>query len=542
VRRFSDDSRWVGIEEIKKVLISDPLSNKGLEILARAKHLKYDIKPGLPPEELKKIIPEYDAIIIRSETKLKAEIIEAADRLKVIGRAGIGLDNVDLPAATKKGIVVMNTPQENAIAAAEHTIAMMLSISRRIPQATSSMKAGKWEKKKFMGVELYNKTLGIVGIGVIGSIVADRARGLKMKVVAYDPYISKEAAEKKGVDLVSFDELLSRSDFISVHTPLTEETRNLIDKNAFRKMKDGVILIHCARGGIVSERDLYDAIQEGKVAGAALDVFEKEPAVGNPLFELEQVISTPHLGASTGEAQENVSIAIAQQIVDYLTFGEARNAVNIPMVSPDILPFLRPYLRLGEKLGSFLGQISNYAIEEVLIEYHGEVVEYGTKPITISVLKGMLTPFVGETVNFVNAQVMAKERGMKITESSSAKTEDFASLIAITARSKMEQNYIAGALFGRKELRIVKLNDFFIEAIPEGYILLVNNYDRPGVIGNVGTTLGNKNINIATMQFGRDRMGGNAISLLHLDAPLPPGVLGEILRLPNIISVRQIQL
>jgi D-3-phosphoglycerate dehydrogenase len=530
------------MEEIKKVLIADPLSNRGLEILAGAQHVKYDIKPGLPPEELKRIIPEYDAIIVRSETKLKADIIEAAGGLKVIGRAGIGLDNVDLPAATKKGIVVMNTPQENAIAAAEHTIAMMLSISRKIPQATGSMKAGKWEKKKFMGVELYNKTLGIVGIGVIGSIVADRARALKMKVIAYDPYISKEAAEKKGVDLVSFDELVSRSDFISVHTPLTEETRNLIDKRAFRKMKDRVILINCARGGIINEKDLYDAIKEGKVAGAALDVFEKEPAIGNPLFELEEVICTPHLGASTGEAQENVSIAIAQQIVHYLMFGEARNAVNIPMVSPDTLPFLRPYLRLGEKLGRFLGQISNYAIEEVLIEYHGEVVEYGTKPITLSVLKGLLTPFVGETVNFVNAQVMAKERGMKITESTSEKAEDFASLIAITARSKMEQNYIAGTLFGRKELRIVKLNDFFIEAIPEGYILLVNNYDRPGVIGNIGTTLGNRNINIATMQFGRDQMGGNAISLLHLDAPLPSGVLGEILRLPNIISVRQITL
>jgi D-3-phosphoglycerate dehydrogenase len=303
-----------------------------------------------------------------------------------------------------------------------------------------------------------------------------------------------------------------------------------------------VILINCARGGIINEKDLYDAIKTGKVAGAALDVFEKEPATGNPLLELEEVVSTPHLGASTGEAQENVSIAIAQQIADYLTLGEVRNAVNMPAVSPDILPFLRPYLRLGEKLGSFLGQISNYAIDEVLIEYLGEVVEYGTKPITISVLKGLLTPFVGETVNFVNAPVMAKERGIRITESTSDKAEDFASLIALTARSKMEQNYIAGALFGRKELRIVKLNDFFIEAIPEGYVLLVNNYDKPGVIGNLGNALGSRNINIATMQFGRDRMGGNAISLLHLDAPLPPGMLGEILRLPNIISVRQIQL
>ncbi len=530
------------MDEIKKVLVCDPLSNKGLEILGKAKNLKVDVKPGLAPEELRKIIPEYDAIVVRSETKLKGDIIEAAERLKVIGRAGIGLDNVDLPTATKKGIVVMNTPQENAIAAAEHTLAMILSISRKIPQATASMKGGKWEKKKFMGVELYNKTLGLVGIGVIGTIVADRARGLKMKVIGYDPYLSKDVAEKKGVDLVSFEELLSRSDFITVHTPLTEETRNLIDKKAITKMKKGVILVNCARGGIISEKDLYDAIKEGKIAGAALDVFEKEPATGNPLLELDEVISTPHLGASTGEAQENVAIAIAQQIVDYLVLGEARNAVNIPMVSPDILPFLRPYLRLGEKLGSFLGQVSNYAIEGVLIEYHGELVEYGTKPVTISILKGLLTPFVGETVNFVNAPIMAKERGINVTESVSAKAEDFASLIAITAGSKMEQNMIAGTLFGRKELRIVKLNDFFIEAIPEGYVLLINNYDKPGVIGNIGMALGSRNINIATMQFGRDRMGGNAISLLHLDAPLPPGMLGEILRIPNIISARQIVL
>jgi D-3-phosphoglycerate dehydrogenase len=436
----------------------------------------------------------------------------------------------------------MNTPQENAIAAAEHTIAMMLSISRKIPQATATMRAGKWEKRKFVGVELYGKTLGLIGIGVIGTIVADRARGLKMKAIGYDPYLSKEVAEKKGVELVSMDELLNKSDFISVHTPLTDETRNLIDKNSFRKMRSGVILVNCARGGIVNEKDLYEAIKEGKVAGAALDVFEKEPAIGNPLLELEEVICTPHLGASTGEAQENVSIAIAQQIVDYFILGEARNAVNMPAVSPDILPFLRPYLRLGEKLGSFLAQICNYAIEEVLIEYHGEVVEFGTKPITISVMKGLLTPFLGERVNFVNAQVMAKERGMRITESTRANAEDFASLIAITTRSKMEENYIAGALFGRKELRIVRLNDFLIEAIPEGHILLVNNDDRPGVIGNIGTALGSRNINIATMQFGRDQMAGNAISLLHLDAPLPPGMLGEILRLPNIISVRRIEL
>src|SRR3972149_7018972 len=348
------------MEEIKKILVSDPLSSKGLEILGKAKNLTFDLKPGLSPEELKKIIPEYDGIIIRSETKLKGDMIEAGERLKVIGRAGIGLDNVDLPAATKKGIVVMNTPQENAIAAAEHTIAMMLSISRKIPQATASMKGGKWEKKKFMGVELYNKTLGLIGIGVIGTVVADRARALRMKVVGYDPYLSPDVAEKKGVELVTFDELLGRSDFITVHTPLTDETRNLINKDAFPKMKEGVILINCARGGIIHEKDLYDAIKAGKVAGAALDVFEKEPAIGNPLLELEEVVSTPHLGASTGEAQENVAVAISQQIADFLLLGEARNAVNIPSIPPDILPFMNPFIRLGEKLGSFLTQMASH--------------------------------------------------------------------------------------------------------------------------------------------------------------------------------------
>jgi D-3-phosphoglycerate dehydrogenase len=530
------------MEEMKKVLISDPLSNKGLEILAKAGNLKVEIKTGLAPEELKKIIPEYDAIIVRSETKLKAEILDVADRLKVIGRAGIGLDNVDLPAATKKGIVVMNTPQENAIAAAEHTIALMFSIARKIPQATASMKSGKWEKKKFMGVELYNKTLGMIGIGVIGTIVVDRARGLKMKVIGYDPFLTREVAQKKGFELVSFDDLLSRSDFITVHTPLTDETRNLINKDAIQKMKDGVILINCARGGIINEKDLYDAIKEGKVAGAALDVFEKEPAIGNPLFELEEVVHTPHLGASTGEAQENVSIAIAQQVISYFTLGEARNAVNFPMVSPDILPLLRPYLRLGEKMGGFLAQISNEAIEEVLIEYQGEVVEFGTKPITTSVLKGLLTPFVGETVNFVNAPVMAKERGIRIIESTSEKGEDFATLVSITTRSKKEQNTIAGTLFGRKELRIVRLNDFIIETVPEGHILLIYSYDKPGVLGNLGMTLASQNINIATMHLGRDRIGGRAISLIHLDAPLPPGKMDEILGISHIISVRQIAL
>jgi D-3-phosphoglycerate dehydrogenase len=530
------------METVKRVLVSDPLSNQGLDILAGAKALKVDIQTGLSPDALKKTISEYEGIIIRSETQLTSEIIESADRLEVIGRAGIGLDNVDLAAATKKGIVVMNTPQENAIAAAEHTIGMMLAVARKIPQATASMKGGKWEKKRFLGVELYDKVLGIVGIGVIGTIVADRGMAFKMRVMAYDPYISREAAEKKGIDLVTLDELLERSDFISIHTPLTAETRNLIDRKAFSKVKKGMILVNCARGGIINEKDLNEAIREGKVAGAALDVFEKEPAIGNPLLELEEVVTTPHLGASTGEAQENVAVAIAQQVVDCLLHGEVRNAVNIPFISPEVRPFLTPFIRLGEKLGSFLAQMAIHPVEAVSIEYCGEVAAYGLKPITNSVLKGLLTPHLGETVNFVNAPVIAKERGIRITESTQNKAEDFASLLSITASSKMEQNTIAGTLFGRKELRLVKVNDFSIEAVPEGDVLLIHNYDRPGVIGNVGTLMGNRDINIATMQLGRYRRGGNAISLFHLDAPLPPSVMEEMLRLPNIISVRQIHL
>jgi D-3-phosphoglycerate dehydrogenase len=393
-----------------------------------------------------------------------------------------------------------------------------------------------------VGIELYNKTLGIVGMGIVGTIVADRAKALRMRVVAYDPYLLEEAAGKKGIDLVRLDELLERSDFITVHTPLTEETRNLIDRKAIQKMKPGVILINCARGGIINESDLREAIQEGRVAGAALDVFEEEPAVGNPLLDLEEVISTPHLGASTGEAQENVAVAISQQIADFLLLGEARNAVNIPSIPSDVLPFMTPFIRLGEKLGSFLTQMASHAIEEVFIEFHGEVTVYGIKPITSSILKGLLAPRLGDSVNFVNAPVVAKERGIKVIESIQAKAEDFASLISIAARSKMETNMVAGTLFGRRELRIVRLNDFLIEAIPEGDILLIDNYDRPGVIGNLGMALGGRNINIATMELGRDRKGGKAIALVHLDSPLPPGTLAEILNLPNIISVRHIHL
>ncbi len=529
-------------EAIYRILVADSLSPKGIEILKKNKTIKCYVQTNFSPGELRATIGEYDGIIVRSKTRLTDDIINASERLKVIGRAGIGVDNIDVQAATRRGIVVMNTPRENAEAAAEYTIAMMLAISRNIPQANASTKSGQWERGKFMGVELYNKSLGIIGIGNIGSLVAERAKGLKMNVIAHDPYIPADAAAQKGIPLVTLDDVLSQSDFISIHTPLTEETRDLFDAEAFKRMKKGVVIINCARGGIVNEKALFQGLKSGKVRGAALDVFENEPAGNNPLFEMDNVICTPHIGASTSEAQENVAVAIADQIVDFFINKRIRNAVNIPIVSPDVLPVVKPYLDLGEKLGSFLSQISDFPIEELSIEYKGTVADYNTSPITVCILRGLLTPYMGEVVNFVNASIIAKDRGIRVKESKFTMAEDFASMVAITARGRGKKNYIAGALFGTKDFRIIQINDFLIEAVPKGHMLLIHNYDRPGVIGNLGTALGNRNINIATMQFSRDRMGGVAISLLHLDSVISKEITEEILGLPNVISVKNIDL
>jgi len=529
-------------ETVYRVLVADNLSPRGIEILKREKSIKCYVWENFSLGELRASIGEYDGIIVRSKTELTADIINAAERLRVIGRAGIGVDNIDIEAATRRGIVVMNTPRENAVAAAEHTIAMMLAICRNIPQANASTKSGKWERGKFMGVELFGKALGIIGIGNIGSLVAERAQGLKMNIIAYDPYIPEDAATLKGIPLVPLDDLLSQSDFITIHTPLTEETRNLLDEKALESVKTGVMIINCARGGIVKEEALLNALKSGKVGGASLDVFENEPAMDNPLFKLDNVICTPHIGASTKEAQENVALAIADQVVDFFVNKRIRNAVNIPIVNPDVLPVVKPYLSLGEKLGSFLTQISDVVIEELSIEYKGTVVEYNVSPITVSILRGLLTPYLGEVVNFVNASIIAKERGIRVRESKSNTAEDFASMVTIMAMGRGERNYIAGALFGTKDFRIVQINDFRIEAVPEGNMLLIRNYDRPGVIGNIGTTLGKRNINIATMQFSRDRSRGVAISLLHLDSTISKEVMEKLSQLPNIISVKYIEL
>ncbi|MFQ5901340.1 MAG: phosphoglycerate dehydrogenase, partial [Thermodesulfobacteriota bacterium] len=462
-----------------KVLVSDKLSEKGIEIFRNTPGIEVDINTGLTPEELKKTIKAYNGLAIRSGTKVTSDIIDAAENLKVIGRAGIGVDNVDIDAATKRGIVVMNTPGGNTVTTAEHAIAMMFSLSRNIPQATSSMREGKWEKKRFEGIELYNKTLGILGVGKIGSIVADRAIGLKMKVIAYDPYISEETANRIGIELVSLDDLYKRADFISIHLPLTPDTRNMIDAKAFKEMKEGVRLITCARGGIVNENDLYEAIKSGNVVGAALDVFESEPPEKSPLFSLEEVILTPHLGASTTEAQENVAIDIAGQISDYLLKGIIRNAVNVPSVSPEVVATVGPYLSLAEKLGSLQGQLVTDNIEEVTVEYSGDVVDYDIAPITIAALKGLLQHILDQYVNYVNAPMIAKERGIKVVEVRSQRPIDFASSIVIKIKGKGGESLIEGALFGKNDTRIVRINKFLFDAVPEGDILILHNYDKP---------------------------------------------------------------
>lgn len=523
-----------------KILVNDPISDEGIEIMKRA-GLEVDIAK-LSPEDLIKEIGRYDGLVIRSATKVTADVIAASDKLKVIVRAGSGLDNVDKTAATKGGIVVMNTPGGNTITTAEHTIALMFALARSIPQAVASMKEGKWEKKRFMGVELYGKTLGVIGIGNIGSEVARRGQALRMNVLGYDPYLSEEKVRELGIELVELPELYRRSDFITIHTPLTPDTRNMINRESIKMMKDNVRIINSARGGIINENDLYDALKSGKVVSVALDVFEKEPPEGSPLIGLDNVVCTPHLGAATMEAQENVAIAAAEQIVDFFIHGTVRNAVNFPSLPPDVLPRIRPYINLGERLGSFLSQIFEGGIEELTIGYKGEASELNISPITVAIIKGLLTPILEETVNFVNAPFIARERGIEVKELKSADAGDYATLIGLEVRSGRKRGYVAGTLYSRKDPRIIQVNEFPIEAIPEGDMLVLSNNDRPGVIGNIGTLLGKNNINIARMQFGREAPGGRAISVVSVDSLVPEDIIAEIKRLPNVLSVKQIRI
>lgn len=525
-----------------KVLISDNLHPKGVAIFEAAPNIEVINRPGMPPEEFLEVVQDVDGLVIRSATKVTAKVLEVASRLKVVGRAGTGLDNVDIPEATKRGIVVMNTPGGNTVTTGEHAISMMLALARNIPQAAHSMREGRWEKKRFQGREVYNKTLGIIGLGRIGTVVASRAQGLKMRILGYDPYVRKEMVTSCGVEVVSLDELFARSDFISLHLPKTKESAHIINREAFKKMKRGVMIINCARGGLIDEEALKEALEEGIVAGAALDVFEKEPPVGSPLLLMGNVICTPHLGASTEEAQENVAVAVAEQMVDYLLNGTVKNAVNAPSVSGEVLNQLRPFLTLAEALGAFQTQIAEGPIDSINIEYIGEISKLDTTPLLHSIMKGLLYPIMRDEVNYVNAPAIAKDRGIHITETKVESAEDFTTQLRLTVRAGKTENLVAGTVFGRFEPRLVRINSFRLEAVPQGHMLFIYNTDRPGVIGAIGTTIGKHDINIARMTVGQEKERGQNIILLTTDTPVTPACLADVRALPHVASALPLEL
>jgi len=528
---------------MRKILVSDPLSDEGLKILQEVKDFQVDVKTELKPEALKEIIKDYDALVVRSATKVTKDVIGLAAKLKVIGRAGVGLDNVDLEAATAKGVIVMNTPGGNTISTAEHTMSMILALSRNIPQANVSAKSGEWKRSKFMGVELYNKVLGVVGLGRIGSEVSKRAMSFGMKVLAYDPFLNLEVAQSLGIQVVELKELFERSDYITVHTPLTEETKHIISTKEFAIMKKGVRIINCARGGIVDEAALINAVKEGKVGGAALDVFETEPLPAeSELLKLDKVILTPHLGASTEEAQVNVAIEVAEIVRDALLGRGIRNAANYPCLKPEEYKVIEPYINLGEKLGSCGSQLVEGRIKELNITYGGDLIQHDLSPLTLALVKGVLTPILQDTVNFINAVNLAKERGIKINEVKSSKEEEFVTLIQLEVKTDKETRKICGTLSPNKQPRIVKVDEYYVEVSPTGEMLFIQNWDKPGIIGNLGTLMGKHSINIAAMTFGRTEPGGKAISVLNVDSPVSAAILEQIKKLENILNVKVIRL
>ncbi len=522
---------------MKKVLISDNLGDAGIELLRKESGIEVDVNVGLSPEELTAIIGKYDALVIRSATKVTEALLEAAQSLKVIGRAGIGLDNVDIPAATKRGVIVMNTPGGNVVTTAEHALALLMSLTRNIPQASSSMKAGQWNKKTLLGREIYGKVLGVIGFGKIGSIVADRARGLKMRVVVHDPFVTPELIEKAGFESVSLNELYEIADYITIHVPKLKETTNLLNKKAFDRMKQGVMIINCARGGIINESDLLNALKSGKIAGAALDVYNTEPPGQIPLIESERVVCTPHLGASTVEAQVNVAVAVAGQIIDYLKNGTIINAVNVPSVTGELLKKIRPYLSLGDQIGSLQAQLTQGPMKEVAITYAGDFHGLDLSPVTTAVLKGLLTAIVKDDVNYVNAKIIAKERGIKVTETTSSESEDYINLITVRVVTTRMESTVAGTIFGKSDSRVVRINTFRLEMIPKGHLALIHNIDTPGSIGEIGTTLGKHHINIGRMQVGQEEEGDRNIIFLCTDTPIPANVLEALKKLRTVKSV-----
>jgi len=520
-----------------KVLISDKLSPAAIEIF-RSRGIETDVKTGLSPAELRAIIGEYDGLAIRSATKVTKELLDEATNLKVVGRAGIGVDNVDIKASTTRGVVVMNTPFGNAITTAEHAIAMMFALARQLPEASASTRAGKWEKNRFMGVELTAKTLGIIGCGNIGSIVADRAVGLKMRVIAYDPFLSDKRAVELGVEKVELAEIFARADFITLHTPLVDGTRYIINRDAIAAMKPGVRIINCARGGLVEEAALLEGLQSGKVAGAALDVFEVEPAKENPLFAIENVVCTPHLGASTAEAQENVALQVAEQMSDYLLTGAVSNAINVPAISAEDAPRVRPYMELARRLGEFAGQLTQAkdgVITHVTIEYEGTVSQLNHKPLTAAALAGLMAPMI-TGANMVNAPVLARERGIEVTETVHDRVSEYQTLIRLTIATKTNTRSVSGTLFAGSKPRLVEIKGIPVEADFGRHMLYVTNQDKPGFIGRFGATLADAGLNIATFHLGRASAGGDAICLVTLDESMPEDVLDTVRGLPLVMQ------
>lgn len=516
-----------------KVLVSDPVDQVGIDILSQVAQV--DVKTSLSPEELVQIIPDYDALMIRSGTRVTQAVIDAGKQLRIIGRAGVGVDNVDVPAATRRGILVVNSPEGNTVAAAEHAIAMMLALSRHIPDANQSVKSGKWDRKSFTGVEVYKKTIGIVGLGKIGAHVAGIARSMGMRLLAYDPFLSSERAEQLGCQLVELDLLFREADYITLHLPKTPETFHLIDAIALEKMKPNVRIINCARGGIIDEAALAEALQQGKIGGAALDVYEEEPLGESALRGLgKDLILTPHLGASTEEAQANVAIDVAEQIRDVILGLPARSAVNIPGLRPDLMEKLRPYLQLAETLGNLVSQLAGGRIESLTVKLQGELATNESQPVVVAALKGLLSHALQERVNYVNASIEAKERGIRVIETRDASVKDYTGSLYLSAKGSLGEHSVSGAILGDKEIRITSINDFPVNVPPNRYMLFTLHRDMPGIIGKIGSFLGSFNVNIASMQVGRKILRGDAVMVLSIDDPLPEGILSEITKVPGI--------
>lgn len=518
-----------------KVVISDKMSPLAADIF-REREIEVEVATDLAPEALAERMADCDGLVLRSATKVTAELMDAAKQLKAIGRAGIGVDNVDLQAATKRGIVVMNTPGGNSVTTAEHAIALLMALARRIPAADRSTQAGKWEKSRFMGIELTGKTLGVVGCGNIGAIVANRARGMKLRVIAYDPYLSPDRARDLGVEKVPLEDLLARSDFITLHVPLTDRTRGIIDAAALAKTKQGVRIINCARGGLVVEEDLKAALESGQVAGAALDVFEQEPAYENALFGTENLVATPHLGASTSEAQEKVAVQVAEQMADFLLTGAVTNALNVPSLTAEEATRLKPYMELAEQLGSFAGQLTRTGLKGVSIEYEGQVAKLNTRPLTQVALASLLAPIL-DSVNMINAPVIARERDISLREIKHDRDCDYQTLMRLTVLTERQERTIAGTLFGGTKPRLVEIKGISIEAELTPHMLYITNEDKPGLIGALGTTLGDAGVNIATFHLGRAAAGADAIALIELDEPIAKEVLAKVRALPHIKRV-----